>query len=52
MPSFIDTHAHFRDPGLTWKEDIETGSRAALKVVIQEFALWQIQILYVHQKRF
>ena len=31
MPAFIDTHAHFRDPGLTWKEDIETGSRAALK---------------------
>jgi len=31
MPAFIDTHAHFREPGLTWKEDIETGSRAALK---------------------
>jgi dihydroorotase len=31
MPAFIDTHTHFRDPGLTWKEDIETGSRAALK---------------------
>ncbi|GAA0077691.1 dihydroorotase [Clostridium sp. CTA-5] len=31
MPSFIDTHAHFRDPGLTWKEDLETGSRAALR---------------------
>ncbi|MDO5518169.1 MAG: dihydroorotase [Clostridium sp.] len=31
MPSFIDTHTHFRDPGLTWKEDIETGSRAALR---------------------
>lgn len=31
MPSFIDTHAHFRDPGLTWKEDIETGSKAAVK---------------------
>ncbi|WP_143316058.1 dihydroorotase [Clostridium sp. HBUAS56017] len=31
MPSFIDTHAHFRDPGLTWKEDIETGSKAALR---------------------
>ena len=30
MPSFVDTHAHFRDPGLTWKEDIETGSRAAV----------------------
>jgi len=31
MPSFIDTHTHFRDPGLTWKEDIETGSKAALR---------------------
>lgn len=31
MPSFIDLHAHFRDPGLTYKEDIETGSMAALK---------------------
>ncbi|SFC57479.1 dihydroorotase [Clostridium uliginosum] len=31
MPAFIDTHAHFRDPGLTWKEDLETGSRAALR---------------------
>lgn len=31
MPSFIDTHAHFREPGLTYKEDIETGSRAALR---------------------
>lgn len=31
MPAFIDTHAHFRDPGLTWKEDLETGSKAALK---------------------
>lgn len=31
MPSFIDTHAHFREPGLTYKEDIETGSMAAVK---------------------
>ena len=31
MPTFIDTHAHFREPGLTWKEDIETGSKAAVK---------------------
>lgn len=31
MPSFIDTHAHFREPGLTHKEDIETGSLAAVK---------------------
>lgn len=31
MPSFIDLHAHFRDPGYTYKEDIESGSRAAVK---------------------
>ncbi|MBP5156702.1 MAG: dihydroorotase [Treponema sp.] len=29
MPAFIDMHAHFRDPGLTQKEDLESGSRAA-----------------------
>jgi dihydroorotase len=29
MPGFVDLHVHFRDPGLTYKEDIETGSRAA-----------------------
>ncbi|MCR5640253.1 MAG: dihydroorotase [Lachnospiraceae bacterium] len=28
-PGFIDMHVHFRDPGQTAKEDIETGSRAA-----------------------
>lgn len=28
-PGLIDVHVHFRDPGLTYKEDIETGSRAA-----------------------
>lgn len=31
MPSFIDLHAHFRDPGFTEKEDILTGSKAATK---------------------
>ncbi|OGN41059.1 MAG: dihydroorotase, partial [Caulobacterales bacterium RIFCSPHIGHO2_01_FULL_67_30] len=25
----IDTQVHFREPGLEWKEDLETGSRAA-----------------------
>ena len=30
MPSFIDTHAHFREPGLTYKEDVESGSKAAV----------------------
>lgn len=29
MPAFIDLHCHFRDPGYTYKEDLETGSRAA-----------------------
>ncbi|MGL4772941.1 MAG: dihydroorotase [Clostridium sp.] len=31
MPAFVDTHAHFREPGLVWKEDLETGSKAALR---------------------
>ncbi|MCC6195119.1 MAG: dihydroorotase family protein [Burkholderiales bacterium] len=29
LPGFIDTHVHFRDPGLTYKEDFLTGSQAA-----------------------
>ena len=29
MPGLIDLHVHFRDPGLTYKEDIITGSMAA-----------------------
>jgi len=28
-PGFVDGHVHFRDPGLTYKEDIQTGARAA-----------------------
>ena len=31
MPGLIDLHVHFRDTGLTYKEDIETGSKAAAK---------------------
>ena len=30
MPPLFDMHVHFRDPGLTHKEDILTGCRAAL----------------------
>ena len=30
-PGLVDVHVHFRDPGFTYKEDIETGARAALK---------------------
>lgn len=31
MPSFVDMHCHFRDPGYTFKENLETGSKAAVK---------------------
>lgn len=30
-PGLIDVHVHFRDPGLTYKEDIHTGAKAAAK---------------------
>jgi dihydroorotase len=30
LPGVIDTHAHFREPGLEHKEDMESGSRAAV----------------------
>jgi dihydroorotase len=29
LPGVIDTQVHFREPGLEWKEDLETGSRSA-----------------------
>ena len=29
VPGLIDLHVHFRDPGLTYKEDIHTGAAAA-----------------------
>ena len=32
MPGFIDLHVHFRDPGLTHKEDIYTGMAAEWQV--------------------
>ena len=31
MPGLIDLHVHLRDPGLTYKEDVETGARAAAR---------------------
>jgi dihydroorotase len=30
LPGVIDSHVHFREPGLTHKEDLETGSRSAV----------------------
>ncbi|MGH7862670.1 MAG: dihydroorotase [Candidatus Dormibacteraceae bacterium] len=29
IPGIIDSHVHFREPGYTYKEDFESGSRAA-----------------------
>ena len=31
LPGLVDVHVHFRDPGFTYKEDIETGAKAAAK---------------------
>jgi dihydroorotase len=31
VPGLIDVHVHFRDPGLTYKEDMETGVAAAIR---------------------
>jgi dihydroorotase len=30
LPGVIDSQVHFREPGLEWKEDLETGSRGAV----------------------
>ena len=30
LPAGIDIHVHFRDPGMTHKEDFSTGSKAAV----------------------
>ncbi|MEO0983858.1 MAG: dihydroorotase [Pseudomonadota bacterium] len=29
LPGVIDSQVHFREPGLDWKEDLETGARSA-----------------------
>jgi dihydroorotase len=31
LPGVIDTQVHFREPGMTHKEDLETGSRSAVQ---------------------
>ncbi len=30
-PGLVDVHVHFRDPGFSYKEDIKTGAKAALR---------------------
>lgn len=37
LPGMIDDQVHFREPGLTWKADIETESRAAVAGGITSF---------------
>ena len=37
MPGVIDVHTHMREPGVTYKEDFETGSRACAKAGITTF---------------
>ena len=37
MPGVIDVHTHMREPGVTYKEDFETGSRACAKGGITTF---------------
>lgn len=37
FPGVIDNHVHFREPGLTYKEDIAHGSRAAIAGGITSF---------------
>ena len=37
MPGVIDVHTHMREPGVTYKEDFGTGSRACAKAGITTF---------------
>lgn len=37
MPGVIDVHTHMREPGITYKEDFETGSEACAKGGITTF---------------
>ena len=37
MPGVIDVHTHMREPGVTYKEDFETGSKACVKAGITTF---------------
>ena len=30
LPAFVDMHVHLREPGFEYKEDIESGSKAAV----------------------
>ena len=44
LPGIIDTQTHFREPGSTDKEDLESGSRAAVLVVLHQYLKCQTLI--------
>lgn len=44
-PGLVDTHVHFRDPGLTYKEDIHTVRLQLQRVDLPLSSVWQIQSL-------
>ena len=37
LPGVIDSHVHFREPGMEWKEDLNTGSKAAVSGGVTSF---------------
>mgnify|MGYP001563000269 FL=1 len=37
IPGVVDSHVHFREPGLTHKEDLHTASRACAKGGVTTF---------------
>ena len=43
MPGLIDMHVHLRDPGLTHKEDVFTGSKLRQGVVLPHWLPCQTQ---------
>jgi dihydroorotase len=53
LPGVIDTQVHFREPGLTHKEDLETGSRSAVMGgVTAVFEMPNTDPLTVNEKSF
>lgn len=40
-PGLIDVHVHFRDPGLTYKEDIQTGAPRRKRAALRRLSPWR-----------
>lgn len=51
-PGLIDVHVHFRDPGFTHKEDMQTGAGRPFTEVSPRWFVWQIQSLWWTARRF